>query len=79
MAGRFIYNNYRQALERIATNTPQLNVLVQKLKLKQENDIEEYLEEERRYLEEVVREEEHDEVTISAEYVTLLESLDTAK
>jgi hypothetical protein len=41
--------------------------------------LEQNLEEERKYLDRVLEEKENDEVAISAQYVALLEKLDTAK
>jgi hypothetical protein len=75
--GRFFYYNYRDALERIKYGEPELVALLRTLKTTTA-ELEENLEEERRYLEESSTAVD-EEVAISAEYVTLLEKLAIAK
>lgn len=74
--GRFIFNNYRQALEKIELEEPQLSVLCQQLNISTD-DLEHYLQEERSYLNGLHAEDPH--LTETSEYMEVLLKLDTAK
>jgi iron-sulfur cluster repair protein YtfE (RIC family) len=76
LTGRFIYHNYRQALDRISTDGPRLKELFAELKIGPQQ-LQQYLESEREYLEKRLYKE--DDISISAEYITLLEKLQDAK
>jgi hypothetical protein len=76
--GRFFFQNYRDALDRIKHGELELAAKLRILKTTA-TQLEQNLEEERKYLDRVLEEEENDEVAISAQYVTLLEKLETAK
>ena len=71
--GNFIYQNYRQALERIKIDTPQLAALSTRLGIGPD-DFERYLEEERAYLTGLRNEREG--VKETADYMDLLFELD---
>jgi hypothetical protein len=72
-SGNFIYQNYRQALERIKIDTPQLAALTTRLGIGPD-DFERYLEEERAYLTGLRHERE--DVKETADYMDLLFDLD---
>lgn len=71
--GNFIYQNYRQALERIQIDAPQLAALSTRLEIGPD-DFERYLEEERAYLTGLRYEREG--VKETADYMDLLFELD---
>jgi hypothetical protein len=73
LSGNFIYQNYRQALERIQIDTPQLAALSTRLGIGPD-DFERYLEEERAYLTGLRQEPEG--VKETADYMDLLFELD---
>jgi Asp-tRNA(Asn)/Glu-tRNA(Gln) amidotransferase C subunit len=73
--GRFIYNNYRQALDRIRENSPLLNSLLSRNSLR-EDAIERWLEDERDYLENPPQ--ANDGIAQSVEYLKLLQKLQKA-
>jgi hypothetical protein len=73
--GRFIYNNYRQALDRIRENVPLLNSLLSRNSL-HEDAIERWLEDEREYLENPPQ--ANDGIVHSVEYLKLLQRLQKA-
>jgi hypothetical protein len=74
--GNFIYQNYRQALERIQIDTPRLAALSTKLGIGGD-DYERYLEMERTYLRGLRSEPE--EVKATAEYMEQLFELDNLR
>lgn len=67
--GNFIFQNYRQALEKISTNTQQLEALENTLKTGPA-DYDRFLEEERQYF--ISRKSEPPEVYQTVEYMELL-------
>ena len=71
-SGNFIYQNYRQALERIKIDTPQLAALTTRLGIGPD-DLERYLEE-RAYL--TGLHQEREDVKETADYMDLLFDLD---
>ena len=73
LLGNFIYQNYRQALERIKIDTPQLAALSTQLEIGPD-DFERYLEEERAYL--TGLRQEREDVKETADYMDLLFDLD---
>jgi hypothetical protein len=73
--GRFIYNNYRQALDCIRKNTPLLNSLLSRNSLREEA-IERWLEDEREYLKNPPQ--ANDGIAQSVEYLKLLQKLQKA-
>jgi flagellar motility protein MotE (MotC chaperone) len=77
-SGRFFFNNYRDALDRIKHGTQELNEYLRKLKTTL-HQLEENLEEERRYLEQASNKAEDQTIANSAQYVTLLERLAVAE
>jgi hypothetical protein len=74
--GNFIYQNYRQALERIQIDTPRLAALSTKLGISGE-DYERYLELERAYL--MGLRTEPQEVKATADYMEQLFELDNLR
>ena len=74
MEGSFIYQNYRQALEKIEIESVRLAELSTKLKIGPE-DYENYLQEERKYLAGLRTEPENEQG--QAEYMELLFDLDS--
>ena len=74
--GNFIYQNYRQALERIQIDTPRLAALSTKLGISGE-DYERYLESERAYL--MGLQAEPQEVKATADYIEQLFELDNLR
>jgi ABC-type transporter Mla subunit MlaD len=76
--GHFFFRNYRDAVDRIQHGQPELSALLHSLKITTD-DLEQYLEEERDYLDQVIQEDIQDASSISAEYVELLKKLATAK
>jgi hypothetical protein len=77
-SGQWLFKNYRDALDRIKVGEPQLQEMLQKLKLSTQ-DLEKFLEDERAYLNNVDREDSDDAVAKSAEYVQLLLKLQDAQ
>ncbi|KAI0682682.1 hypothetical protein C8T65DRAFT_713785 [Cerioporus squamosus] len=75
-SGRFIFNNYRQALQIVAEGTRALQVCALELKTSAE-DYERYLEEEREYLRGLM--EEPPEVALKIEYMEALQKLEEAR
>jgi hypothetical protein len=69
LIGNFIYQNYRQALERIEIDSPQLAALSSRLEIGPD-DFERYLEEERAYLTGLRH--ERADVKETADYMDLL-------
>jgi hypothetical protein len=65
-------------VDRIRHGQPELTELLKALSITT-NDLEEYLEDERNYLDEINQEVTRDDTMISAEYVELLEKLSRAK
>jgi len=76
LLGNFIYQNYRQALERIQIDTPRLAALSTKLGISGE-DYERYLELERAYL--MGLRTEPQEVKATADYMEQLFELDNLR
>lgn len=75
-SGNFIYQNYRQALERIEIDTPRLAVLSTKLGIGSD-DYEQYLELERAYL--AALQTEPEDVKATVDYMEHLFELDNLK
>ncbi|KAJ6568722.1 hypothetical protein B0H19DRAFT_1065531 [Mycena capillaripes] len=75
-SGNFIFQNYRQALEKISMNTQQLENLERTLKTRPD-DYERFLEEERQYF--ISRKSEPPEVTQTVQYMDLLLKLRNAQ
>jgi hypothetical protein len=73
-----LYKNYRDALDRIKNEQPQLDVFLKARKLKTV-DLERYLDDERRYLDGVSQREGDTAIAVSAEYVQLLDKLASAE
>jgi hypothetical protein len=76
LLGNFIFQNYRQALERIQIDAPRLAALSTRLGIGSD-DFERYLEEERAYLTGLLHERE--DVKETADYMDLLFDLDDLK
>ena len=76
--GRWIFKNYQDALTRIRTEQPQLEALCKSRNLKPD-DLERFFEEEREYLNGVNRGGDGDMISISAEYVQLVDKLASAQ
>jgi hypothetical protein len=76
--GRWIFKNYQDALRRIRTEQPQLTALCESHKLKPE-DLERFLEEEREYLNGLNTKGNDDMISISAQYVQLVDKLASAQ
>jgi hypothetical protein len=76
--GRWIFKNYQDALSRIRTEQPQLEALCKSCNLKLD-DLKRFLEEERVYLNGLHRGGDGDIISISAEYVQLVNKLASAQ
>lgn len=73
--GRFIFQNYRQALEKLDTNAQQLSVLENRTKTSAQ-DYEDFLLAERAYFES--RKKEPEQVSVTNDYMDLLQKLQDA-
>jgi hypothetical protein len=70
--------NYQDAIDRITREEPQLQQLLTSLNLTT-TDLENFLNDERRYLDGIGKESNDDEIAISAEYVQLIDQLASAE
>jgi hypothetical protein len=78
LIGRFFFQNYRDAVDRIRHGATELSELLTITETTPEM-LEKYLEDEREYLGKVTKELEEDEISVPAEYADLLQNLAVAK
>jgi hypothetical protein len=76
LTGRFLYNNYKQALDIISKNTPELD-LFKRTNNVVDDDFEQWHQEELDYLRSCVA--ESDSTTIAVQYVEQLQKLQFAE